>query len=262
MAGKYEKKKEKEKKRLPLAVIIAVSLVVLVIFVLYIMPPLLYRIRTGFRDDEFAQDPTAATQSQEDVSPTLSPEDALVFPVLLDEEKIEVSAPFRFDGVNPDAERREGEGIAAVEITNHSGQHVSEMTLVAFLGDGAELTFYIEELPAGASAMAFSVDNATLELSDFCVDMTAEVIYEDAPAPDGLEVFAQGMTITAANTSSEDMHDIDVYYRDVFNEKYFGGKTYICTIENLSAGESVTVPAGESLMGMVDVVRVAVNEMN
>ena len=110
--------------------------------------------------------------------------------------------------------------------------------------------------------MAFSVENADLLATDLCVDLMAETSFEEVQSVEALEAFADGMTITLQNTSAEDLEQIAVYYRDVFDDKYFGGMAYTCAIEKLAAGETVTVQAGESLLGVIEVVRVAVNHKN
>ena len=70
----------------------------------------------------------------------------------------------------------------------------------------------------------------------------------------------EGTIITVENIAEEDLSGIDVYYRDVYDDKYFGGKTHKYTIETLPKGESATITVEESIWGVIGVVRVEVNK--
>ena len=184
------------------------------------------------------------------------------FPSELDGGNIRIESLFQFTGVNPDAQKQNATDVAAIELTNASSKYLREATVTVTLATGNKVSFMVTDVPGGADVMAFSVDNAPLLTTDVCTAITADTDFEDETNYDGVEVSVDGMMITVKNTSSKDVELLDVYYRDVFGDKYFGGKTYICNIEYLSAGQSMTVAAEETLLGVIEVVRVAVNDKN
>lgn len=261
--GKYEAKKTKRRKKRKARnsgiKIIAVVLGVLILvaaLVLFVMPQVLYRLS----GDTEASAQSSDTQAPSTDGDSLVPEYTVPFPALLDEGNVEIESLFQFEGVNPDADNREAADTATIVLRNMSDRYLRQAEVTAVLADGTQLNFAVTELPAGAAVIAFDTDNASLPAAGLCTDITAQTVFEDTPQQDDISIFVDGMTVTVTNTSAEDMNGMDVYYRDVFDDKYFGGKTYRCHIEHLSAGESTSFTAGESLLGVIDVVRVAVND--
>ena len=256
--GKYTNKKEK---KFPKGIVIILCVVVLVFLVLFVMPQVLYRLSPEATEDEPAVSDEMIGQPQEgDFAQEII--NVVTFPTTLDDGNIEIESLFQFDGVNPDGGKQDVTDVAAIVLNNVSDQHLTKATVTATLGNGTAVDFVITDLPAGTSVTAFSVDNNKMFATDVCVDVTVEAAYESAPGHEGVDVSAEGMAITLKNTTSEALSNIIVYYRDVFDDRYFGGKTYQYTIEHLPAGESTTVMAEESLLGMIEVVRVAINKMN
>lgn len=252
----------KKKTKSPKGVIAALGLLILVaVLVLYVMPQVLY-ITGDDSDAENTESQNQSSQNQEPVTETnavLAQDDAVTFPIALDDGKLEIECLFQFSGVNPDAQKQNASDVASIVLRNTSDKYLRRAAVNATLGDGSERTFIVNDIPAGASVMAFSMDNESLLPTDVCVDVVTEAIFEDIPNSDSVEVSVDGLTVTLKNISSEDLNEIDVYYRDVFNDKYFGGMTYTYTIEKLSADETVTITAEESLLGVIEVVRIAVN---
>ena len=255
--GKYEKKK---KRVLPKWILVICLLLLLGFLVLFVVPQVLYRMNPEPEAEEF--EASQNEQTQETDAAEYEWQDAVEFPVKLEDGKVEIESLFPFSGVNPDSGKQEAVDTAAIVLRNTSDTYLKEAKVTAVLGDGTELVFRATDIPAGEAAMAFSVENADLLATDLCVDLMAETSFEEVQSVEALEAFADGMTITLQNTSAEDLEQIAVYYRDVFDDKYFGGMAYTCAIEKLAAGETVTVQAGESLLGVIEVVRVAVNHKN
>lgn len=263
--GKYER----NKKRKSWKWVWAICLLILVSFlVLFVMPQVLYMMNEGSTKDDNAKSTVSQDQNKETLtvvengSTGHEPEKIVEFPIVLDEGTIEIESLFPFSGVNPDADNQDSTDVASIVLRNTSDQYLSEAIVHITLDSGATLTFIVTELPAGTSAMAFSVDNDGLLSTDICTDIAVEAAFGEIPNNDCFELSVAGMTVTITNTSSEDLNEIDVYYRDVFNEKYFGGMTYSYKIENLPAGESTSFTAEESLLGVIEVVRIAVNDKN
>lgn len=262
--GKYERKK---KKRSCKWVWVLCLLILVSLLAVFVMPQVLYQLNGDAARDDIAEGADSRDQSEETAvtengNTGYDPEKIVKFPALLDEGNIEIESLFPFSGVNPDAENQDATDVASIVLRNTSGQYLSEATVHAALDSGATLTFTVTELPAGTSAMAFSVDNDGLLSADICTDIAVEAVFGENPDDDYFDISVVGMTVTVTNTSPEDLNEIDVYYRDVFHDKYFGGMTYRYKIENLPAGESTAFTAEESLLGVIDVVRIAVNDKN
>lgn len=266
--GKYEAKKTKKRKRrrarksgVKTLVLILAILLLTAALVLFVVPQVLYRLSGDAQIQTTEQtELTGAPVEEIPAETTEAPVLEMAFPVMLENGNIEVESLFSFSGVNPDAGNQEATDVASIVLKNTSGKYLAEATVTAILADGSERRFALENIPAGASAMAFSVENDKLLATDLCVDMSAEAVFEEAPGNAGAEIIVEGMTVTVTNTSAAELNGIDVYYRDVFDGKYFGGTTYCCNIEKLSVGESMTFTAEESLLGVIEVVRVAVND--
>lgn len=255
--GKYEN----TRKRKPRKWIGVICLLILVgIAVFFIMPQVLYRMHAEPESAEVEQIQNGETGESNGMEYELP--DAVAFPVKLADGKVEIESLFSFNGINPDSNKQEAVDTAAILLRNTADTHLRDAKVTATLADGRKLVFQATDIPAGKAAMAFSVDNEKLLSTDACVDIVAEASCEAVTGADSVEVFADGMTITLKNTSAEDLEQITVSYRDVFDDKYFGGMVYTHTIEKLAAGETVTITAEESLLGVIEVVRVAGNDKN
>lgn len=268
--SKHERKREK---KAPGWIPVICLLLVVGLLALFVVPRVLNRANAEPDMEEAAQAEETPTQAEAPADhddpetpakdePAETPKTAVAFPVALDEGNIEIESLFSFNGVNPDANKQDAADVASILLKNASGKYLREAAVKIMLDGGTELLFLVNDIPVGADVMAFSVNNDRLLVSDLCVGITVDAMYEDTPHNSGVEIAVDGMMVTVTNTSTEDVDKLDVYYRDVFDDKYFGGMAYKYTIEELSAGENTTFAAGESLLGMVDVVRVAVNDKN
>lgn len=264
--GKFEKKKTRKKKKAWKGFVIAFVLVMfLAVLGLFVMPQVLYRLNSDPEPETLVQntETTAAVSDEQPAADASQPSDSgVTFPCVLEDGKLEVESLFQFDGINPDAGNQEATDVAAIVVRNLSGTYLQTATVTAALDDGAVRTFAVQDLPAGKSAMVFSTDNALLSESHKCADLSVESVFEDPLSNDSVKVSVDGMTVTLENISGETLSGIDVYCRDVFGDQYFGGVAYQYTIETLSAGETTTVTVLDSLMGITEVVRVAVNDQN
>ena len=269
--GKYGKKQAKKSRK---GLIVAIALIIAAILLaLFVVPQILYRLNNGDDTTDFFN--TSATEPQNADTPEESTEnksgatdskepasDALEFPYLLEDGKLEVESIFQFDGINPDCDKQEGSCIAALNLKNLYGAHLRSADITVTLSDGTELNFAVYDLPAEKTAMAFSMNNQQLPDDAVCADIQINAIFAESNKDDRLSATVDGISIVVKNTADTDMHNIVVYYRDVFNENYFGGVAYSFEIEKLSAGESTTIIAEESLLGVIEVVRIAVNDKN
>ena len=197
--------------------------------------------------------------SSEEVQ-SLEQQPEAAFPIVLEDGKLEVESLFQFSGINPDAEQQQATDAAAIVLKNTSDEYLKTATVRVVLRDGSERTFVVCDLPAGAAAIVFDVDNSVLSASDACVDIVSEAVFETVGSSDGISCSVDGTEITLENVSEEDLTQIEVYCRNVFNDEYFGGVAYKYTIESLAKGESTTIIASDCILGIADVVRISVND--
>ena len=252
--AKYLKKKKKKPAAL-IAVIVLVVLILLAAFTVFVMPQLLYRLSGGEDDlSQPAQTVQPASETTEPTVPTLS------FPLSLDDGRLEVRSLFPFSGINPDCGNQEGTDIAAIELTNTSGAYLTRADITLALPDGTQLDFTVTGLPAGTAAMAFSVENRSISEGTGCVSAECDASYDGTAAAesDKVSVSVSGTTLTVVNTTAEPLSQIVIDCRSPLGDEYFGGMTYSYTVNDLPAGATTTVDAADCIMGIAEVVRVAV----
>lgn len=295
-----KKKKSQHQKRgshkaLPWVLVI---LIAVVIFGLFFMPGLLYRLRGGSEETQPPQttgrttaqsDPgettfpaqaestlqlgtTTPTQPPETTSPaapsvTAAPTEppkvtgsAVSLPLAL-EGGLQLESLFQFSGINPDAANQEGADIAAILLKNTSGSYLLKADLTVTLTDGQKLTFAVADLPAGKSAMAFSLENATIGADAACSAASCDATFDAAlvPIPPQVTASANGMTVTLTNNSDKALTNLVVYCRSPLDEEYFGGIAYKYTVNSLPPHGTVTVDAVDCILGIAEVVRVDIN---
>lgn len=61
-----------------------------------------------------------------------------------------------------------------------------------------------------------------------------------------------GILLELTNTTGEARTNLSVYCHNLLGEEYFGGKAYLYKIENLPAGETVTVEAVDCIPGIAE----------
>ena len=257
-AKKQQKRQQKTSTQIVLVVVLSVFLAALLM--MFVVPQMLYRFSGQESDPEL--DVTEEAEEPEETLPeiTYSPEDVLNFPAMLEDGKLEIESLFSFSGINPDSGNQEGDDLATITLKNTSDTYMEQAVIQATLLDGTECTFVATDLPAGKSTMAFATGNTFLAPENSCVVLSCEASFTELEPWDQLSVSTVGTTVTLENNSGEDLTNIDVYCRDVFGESYFGGITYKHTISNLPANQTATVDVTDSLLGMVEVVRIAINE--
>lgn len=195
-------------------------------------------------------------ETQSDASP--SPEAGLTLPYALEDGKLEVTAVFQYTGDNPDCNDEAGEDIAALAVTNQSDQHLTKAQFTAKLADGTTLQFEAADVPAGQSVWAFAPDNRSYDTANPCVSVTCDAQFE-ASTPvlaEQLSISVKETAVTLTNTSGETLENLTVDCHCLFNDAYFGGRTYSYAVPSIAAGGSVTIQAEECYLGEAAVVRV------
>lgn len=186
----------------------------------------------------------------------------LEFPVELEGGRLTVQSLFQFSGMNPDMDNAEGENIAGLQITNTSDEHLKDAELTAVLADGTNLHFRVQDLPAGMSAMIFTLDNEPVQNVESCEDLYgwAEFESDDALHSDLVEITTVGMEIMVRNISGRSLENLKVYCHSMLDGSCFGGVTYCYTIDSLSAGQSAAVFAWDCILGEAQVVRLELGD--
>ena len=181
-----------------------------------------------------------------------------LFPVLLEDGMLTVQSMFLYSGINPDAELAFGENIAGLQVMNTSDLHLREAELTALLEDGTALTFLVEDLAPGMSAMAFSLEHGSLKDIAQCVDVYGYAEFEegDPLRLDLVELRIDGVEITVKNVSGEDLTDLTIFCHGLLDGSNFGGKAYAYRINSLSAGASTVIRARDCILGVAQVARV------
>lgn len=275
--GKYERKPQPKKsagKPANIVLIVVLAVVLAALLMMYVVPQLLYRLGNDYEADVpeteastekvFEELPTEVSEPTEAVAPsteqTLPAPEPLSFPVVLENGALVVNSVFSYNGIHPESNGENVSDLAAVLVQNTSAQYLKEATITAELNSGEVCVFTFGELPAGKAITLFAPDGETFTQNDFCISLSSEAVFEETDTPDQLTVTAAGMDVVVENVSAEDLTNINIYCRDTLGESYFGGTVYKQTIETLSAGQTATVTVSDSFVGMVEVVRIAINE--
>lgn len=255
--AKYLKKKKKKKPVALIVVLVLVVVIALAAIALFALPQILYKL-SGDADAELGQTDSQSIQ-EADGPKNVGP--AMEFPLLVDDGRLEIDSLFPFSGINPDCNNQEGENIASIRLKNTSDTYLADARISLTLTDGTQLNFTVTELPSGRSIMAFSTENLSIPADAVCAGAACEAVYDDTgvTTSDKVAVSVSGVTVTLTNTSGKDLSEIVVYCRSILGEDSFGGITYKYTVTDLPAGESTTVDATDCVIGMAEVVRLAVN---
>lgn len=208
-------------------------------------------------EESAAETPTQAVAIRpEVVVPTQAVSE---FPMMMESGKLTLDNLFRYDGINPDCQYEEGTDIGAIEITNTSEDFLLEARISAKLSDGTQADFLVTNLPAGKSAMAFAVDNATLGAEVSCEDLTCEAVWlQEDPMPESVTAVSDGMLITLTNNTDQNISELIIYCRCPFDEAYYGGIAYEYTVNDIPAHGQATVEALDCILGLAEAVRIAV----
>lgn len=263
--GRYEKKKAKKSHRGLVTALVLV--IVLAALILFVMPQVLYKLGN---DDGTAESGNAVSvQEQEagaDGDTTASAESAVTaavtFPLLMEDGKLEIESVFQFDGINPDCGNQEGNDIGAITVKNLSDAYLARAEITMTAENGQVLHFAVTDLPAGKAAMAFSQENASAEADAAYHNITCEAAFDAAASmnPDKISVSADGTQITLQNNTGTEITELVVYCRSTLGDQYFGGITYTYTVNNLPAYGTAALDAVDCILGIAEVVRIAINE--
>lgn len=176
----------------------------------------------------------------------------------LEDGMLTVRNMFQFTGMNPDADNEFGEDIAGIEMTNNSALHMTVAEVTILMEDGTILTFRAEEIPAGRTVMAFSLEHSSVEDVRGCEEVYGYAEFESSELllTDQVRCTVDGIGITVKNLTNETLTDLEVYCHGLLDSSFFGGTTYRYNVSTLPAGGSTVIYAEDCILGMTEVVRV------
>lgn len=179
------------------------------------------------------------------------------FPYELEGGKLVVNSLFQASIENPDCNNEIGENTASLEIVNQSEEYCEQAEISVKMQDGSQYAFKIFDVPAGKSVWAFETENQSLELDGACRKIECEAVFTEMPAEiEGVEHDENDTVITICNQSEQNIDNLSVYYHCLFDEAYYGGKSYCKNIKSLPAGQAVQLQTDECYMGTAEVVKI------
>ncbi len=182
---------------------------------------------------------------------------AIEFPYELEGGKLVVNSLFQASIENPDCNNEIGENTASLEIVNQSDEYCDEAEISVKMQDGSQYTFKIFDVPAGKSVWTFDLGNQTLAQDGQCKKIDSTATFAEMPGvPDGIEYEANDTVITIRNRSEQNIDNLSMYYHCLFDEVYYGGKSYCKNIKSLPAGQAVQLQTDECYMGTAEVVKI------
>lgn len=135
--------------------------------------------------------------------------------------------------------------VATVLIKNNTGKIIQYAQLVFDLGDGKEAVFSFSNLPKGEKVMAFEQNRLQYDSGDDYVLKDKTVAYMEEMSLMEQEiglVTKDDNSITITNLTEKDINTLRVFYKYKHEDgTYVGGITFTAKVENLKAGDAMTI---------------------
>lgn len=202
---------------------------------------------TGMRSIEF---PTGGQSTEK--------EQEVQFPYELEDGKVEVLSLFQSSISNPDSDGSYVENLASLEVVNRSEEHLQEATIVITLDDGEKLTFVLEEVPAGKTVWAFEVNNKCYKTEQKSRKVECEATFTEKTIllEEQLCVEAEDTLVSVTNISNEILENLELEFHCLFDEVYYGGKTYKYQIDTIKVEEKASMDVWECYLGIAEIVKI------
>ena len=202
--------------------------------------------------------PTGAASSEPATEPVPPQKAEASFPMEVEDGKLKITSLFQFTGVNPDCGDAMGEDIASLAVENCSGSYLERAEITVSLADGTSYQFAMEDVPAGKTVWAFALDNGSYDTAAALADVECRAAFTDrAPLmEDAVSVSVEETAVTLSNSTGAALENLVVTCHCLFDEAYFGGRTYSYPVDSIPAGGSVEIQAEECYLGQAEVVRV------
>lgn len=167
------------------------------------------------------------------------------FPYTDESEGVVIEAVYSYSGYYlEDGSDEEISNVAMLEVTNIS-EEVIEYGTVSLTADGEDLQFHISLVPAGATVLVMEADKKGCSESADCSYGGCEIAYAATygMCEDQVTIENNGSgALTVTNISSSDIAELHVFYKNQMDTaEYVGGISYTFKLEDLAAGESMTV---------------------
>lgn len=158
------------------------------------------------------------------------------------------SGPYVEDGSDEPVEN-----VMAITVENQGDEPIQLSTVTLTAADGAEYSFTLTALPAGARVTVLEENRAAykdgLEISGAVLSNVAGFNEPLSLHEELLSITASNQTLTIKNVSGQAFPGGRVCYKNVSNDGYLGGITYTVTIPAMAADEEVTLYAGHYTTG-------------
>ena len=240
------KDKNPPKRKFP---IVSVIVIIVLIIIIVMMVGIIGAAKRSRED--------GGTTQENDVQTQQEPVQTLSLPYSLADGKLELVSVFQYSGINLDDSENEAENIGAIEITNCSGDYLVSAEITVVSAGGEQLKFEINNLPDGATVMAFETQSKILDSVSSVASASSQTQFTRETGDENrLETSVDDMTVTVRNISESTAEGVTVYYHCLYGGKYFGGKGFSHTIDSIEPGESSQFEADECLIGQAAVDRV------
>lgn len=184
-------------------------------------------------------------------------EEKFTFPMLVDSERLEVTAVFGYTGMNPDAENVYAENIAAIQLKNKSGQYVKKAQITLTLSNGDVLNMELEDIPAEMEALAFEIDNKDYDDHYRIEEISVQSEYEAEKEMTEVSYKINGNQILVKNLTNEKINNVTIDYHCAIDGIYYGGKAFHLQAGEIEAGGEVSAVDENCFVGDIAVVNIA-----
>lgn len=197
---------------------------------------------------------TENTPTPVPATPTEVP--GLEFPQKVDGEKLLVESLFQLSSMNPDCDDALGDNVASIQVENASGEYLESADIAVFLYDGTEFRFHLEDVPAGKKILAFDTENNVYDRESGVKEVNAEGKYlaEVSLMEEQITTAVDESGLKLKNISGNTLQNLTVKYHCLFEEMYYGGRSYSKSVDALEPGESIVVETPECYLGEAAVV--------
>lgn len=209
--------------------------------------------------------PEATPTEKPENTPTEAPESTptpipgIEFPYKAEEDKLVIESLFQLSSINPDCNDEIGDNAASVQVENASEEYLESADITVLLHDGTEFKFHLEDVPAGKKVLAFDTENQVYDRKSGVKEITAEAEYSAEETLLGAQVTAGAdeAGLKVENISDESLENLTVTYHCLFEEMYYGGRSYSKTVESLAPGESIVIDTPECYLGEAAAVNIS-----
>lgn len=155
------------------------------------------------------------------------------------------------------------ENVAALLVKNDSDQMLQVGEITFQVNDSETATFFVTNLPAGASALVLEQNKRPYSEEDSYTYGNAVTGFMDTPSleEDKFEIVKEDGKLTLKNKTGESYEKVYVYYKyKQLNGTYMGGITYRTPFENVAAGGEAEAIAGHFKVEGSEIVDVQIME--